>query len=206
MFAYILFILITSLLTIIGKQSGKKKLYYFFKPMTMLLIILFPLLFGSEINSIYQYMILMGLLFSFIGDIFLMFPQKHFKNGLLSFLVGHIMFIIAFNQEVNNFSYLIILPIMIYMLIIIRILFPHLEKYKIPVIIYMVVISLMFYSAWNRYLFFDGAVLFVLIGSLLFTISDTVLAFNKFYKKFKFAEPVILSTYFTAQLIFASTI
>jgi len=206
MLAYILFILITSLLTIIGKQSGKKKLYYFFKPLTMLLIILFPFLFGSEFNSIYQYMILVGLLFSLGGDIFLMFPQKHFKNGLLSFLVGHIMFIIAFNQEVSDYNYLIIFPIIIYMLIIICILFPYLEKYKIPVIIYMLVISLMLYSAWNRYLFFDGAALFVLIGSLLFTISDTVLAFNKFYKKFKFAEPVILSTYFTAQLIFASTI
>ncbi|MEW5901678.1 MAG: lysoplasmalogenase family protein [Acidobacteriota bacterium] len=46
----------------------------------------------------------------------------------------------------------------------------------------------------------------VLVGSLLLLISESVWAINKFKKKFRAAEVVILGTYFPAQLLFALSI
>ena len=45
-----------------------------------------------------------------------------------------------------------------------------------------------------------------MIGAVLFMISDAVLALNKFKKPFFSAEMIILSTYFTAQLLLALSV
>ena len=55
-------------------------------------------------------------------------------------------------------------------------------------------------TEWN-----ESAVLFGL-GISLFTISDTVLAYNKFVKPFKLAQILILSTYYIAQLLIALSV
>ena len=91
------------------------------------------------------------------------------------------------------------------MFFIVKFLIPKLGGLKYPVLGYVLIISGMLFSALNM----DkqlGAISFIGIGAILFTISDTVLAFNKFYKKFNLAEPIILGTYFIAQLLFVLSI
>src|SRR5574340_1118363 len=41
----------------------------------------------------------LGLVFSLIGDVFLMLPPSYFMAGLGAFLVVHIAYIIGFNQS-----------------------------------------------------------------------------------------------------------
>ena len=93
----------------------------------------------------------------------------------------------------------------VFILVVVKYLAPKLGAMKYPVILYILVISTMLFFGINvdRQL---GALSYISVGAVLFTISDTVLAFNKFYKKIRFAEPIILSTYFIAQLLFALSI
>jgi uncharacterized membrane protein YhhN len=202
---YFNFILISIAISIYAKQFGKQILYYFAKPLTTLFIIAVPLLEMRVEYSPYAYLIVTGLLFSLLGDLFLLFPDKYFNNGLYSFLVTHIFYTLAFNQDVNGYCFGIAFAVIIFLIVVIKYLVPKLGAMKYPVILYILVISAMLYSGLNmdRQL---GEITFVSIGAILFTISDTVLAFNKFYKKFRFAEPIILSTYFVAQLFFAISI
>ena len=203
---FIIIILLLILLSVFTKQTGREKLFYIAKPLTMLFIIALPLLEVREEYSTYAFLIMTGLIFSLLGDLFLLNPDRYFNNGLYSFLLAHILYIFAFNQNVDSYCGAIALPILIYMVIVLRYLSPRLGGMKYPVIIYMVVISTMVYSAWNNSMNFSSGINILLIGAILFAISDTVLAFNKFYKKFKLAEPIILSTYFIAQLFFAMSI
>jgi len=203
---FIIIILLLILLSVFTKQTGREKLFYIAKPLTMLFIIALPLLEVREEYSTYAFLIMTGLIFSLLGDLFLLNPDRYFNNGLYSFLLAHILYILAFNQNVDSYCGAIALPILIYMVIVLRYLSPRLGGMKYPVIIYMVVISTMVYSAWNNSMNFSSGINILLIGAILFAISDTVLAFNKFYKKFKLAEPIILSTYFIAQLFFAMSI
>ena len=202
---FIIIILLLILLSIFAKQYEKQKFYIIAKPLTMLFIIALPLLEIREEYSVYAYLIMTGLIFSLLGDLYLLFPDRYFNNGLYSFLVAHILYIFAFNQNVNEYCFGITAPILLFIFIVIKILSPKLGGMKYPVLVYIIVISIMLYSALNM----DkqmGGITFVSIGAILFTVSDTVLAFNKFNKKFRLAEPIILSTYFIAQLLFAMSI
>ena len=142
-----------------------------------------------------------GLIFSLLGDLYLLFPDRYFNNGLYSFLVAHILYIFAFNQNVNEYCFGITFPILFFVFIVMKVLSPKLGGMKYPVLVYVLTISAMLYSALNMDKQTGGMTL-ISIGAILFTISDTILAFNKFYKKFRLAEPIILSTYFIAQLLF----
>ena len=202
-FILIIFLLIVT--SIFAKQFGKAKLFMIVKPLTMLFIIALPLLEVREEYSTYAYLIVTGLIFSLLGDLYLLYPDKYFNNGLYSFLVAHILYAFAFNQNVNEHCFGVAAVVIVFVLIVSKYLAPKLGAMKYPVILYILVISAMLYSGIN----YDRQLLsitYVSIGAILFAISDTVLAFNKFYKKFSFAEPIILSTYFVAQLMFALSI
>jgi uncharacterized membrane protein YhhN len=202
---HIAIIIILTSLAIVAKQLGKKKFYYVLKPLTLLLIIALPLLEFRDEYSTYAYLIITGLVFSLLGDLYLLFPEKYFTNGLYSFLVAHILYILAFNQGVSTYCYAILVPIIVYIFIVTNYLKPKLGGMKYPVFGYILIISTMLLSALNMDFQF-GEISFVAVGAILFTISDTTLAFNKFYKKFYLAEPIILSSYFIAQLFFAMSI
>jgi uncharacterized membrane protein YhhN len=78
---------------------------------------------------------------------------------------------------------------------------PYLGDMKLPVRIYGIVISFMFMLAMHM-LFIKNktAGRFMMTGALLFVISDSVLAINKFYQPFEAAGMVIMLTYGLAQL------
>ncbi len=202
-FIVVIFLLIVT--SISAKQFRKAKLYMVVKPLTMLFIIALPLLDVREEYSTYAYLVITGLIFSLLGDLFLLYPKKYFNNGLYSFLVAHILYAFAFNQNVSEYCFGVAAVIVVFVLVVTKYLAPKLGAMKYPVILYILVISAMLYSGLN----YDRQLLsitYVSIGAILYAISDTVLAFNKFYKKLSFAEPIILSTYFVAQLMFALTI
>lgn len=202
-FLVVVFILIA--VSISAKQFGMSKLYMVAKPLTMLIIISLPLLEVREEYSTYAYLVITGLIFSLLGDLFSLYPNKYFNNGLYSFLLAHILYALAFNQNVSEYCFGVAAVIVVFVLIVTKVLVPKLGAIKYQVILYILVMSAMLYSGLN----YDRQLLtitYVSIGAILFTISDTVLVFNKFYKKFSFAEPIILSTYFVAQLLFAMTI
>ena len=67
-----------------GEYQGPDILIYIFKPLTMILIITIAVLAKEPPSRKYKYAIIAGLLFSLMGDIFLMLPLDLFIAGLLS--------------------------------------------------------------------------------------------------------------------------
>jgi len=61
---------------------------------------------------------------------------------------------------------------------------------------------LMLLSALNRYGKVNGlSYILVVIGAMLFVISDSLIAVNKFHMKINFAGVMIMITYVTAQYL-----
>src|SRR5213080_3500470 len=54
----------------------------------------------------YDTAILIGLVFSLAGDVFLMLPRARFVAGLTSFLAAHIAYLFAFAADVSPLRYL----------------------------------------------------------------------------------------------------
>jgi uncharacterized membrane protein YhhN len=161
-----------------------------------------------ESQTAYHILVPVGLVFCLAGDIFLMFPDTMFIHGLSSFLIGHVFFLGAFlsGHELAVTWWLVVASVMLIVFTVSSIL-PNVKKIKLPVAIYMVVICTMAWAAWERTLSLPGAgTLTAAVGTLFFTLSDFVLAYNKFRKKFKAAQFIILGTYYAAILMMALSV
>ena len=76
-----------------------------------------------------------------------------------------------------------------------------------PVLAYIIVILFMGWRAWERWKQTgERLALLAFFGAILFIISDSVLAVNRFREHFETARALTLSTYFTAQWLIAFSI
>ena len=202
------FIFISTCLTIRAKMVCSTIQLLIFKPLTMGLILFLFFISGYKRPDFYFFAVLFGLLFSLAGDLFLIFPKRHFLKGLIGFLAAHLCYIAAFSSgKPLTITLWIPLLLFVYGSVIFLILRPNLNKMALPVGFYIVVILIMAWQAGERWMWFQNrAALFAAIGSVLFLISDSLLAFNRFKQSFKIAEVLILSTYFTAQWLIALSV
>ena len=179
---------------------------HIFKPLTMVFILLIAIL-GQAAPPRYKYLIIAGLICSMAGDAFLMSPWDRFVAGLVAFLIAHLFYIAAFTSELQVVLWWPLLPLVIYGIFIYSILSPSLGKLKVPVIAYIVVILVMAWQAWELWIQTDqNGALLAFIGAVLFVISDTILAINRFRGQFRLARALNLMTYFAAQWLIAGSI
>ena len=197
------FILISAILTIFFEYQSRQFIWLF-KPLTMVLIIALAYIY-SERKFFYLWAILVGLVFSLIGDVFLIVPQTYFVFGLISFLFAHIFYATAFfraGEGKFKFASLSMFLIGFVILALNHAGVP--DALKIPVVVYATAISLMLCFALNFYLTKKTPeAFFAFSGAFLFVVSDSILAFNKFTYEFFSAKVFILATYFTAQWLIA---
>lgn len=189
--------------------SGNETLRHVTKPLLMPLLIFFFISQTTDFNSSLKKWMILALLFSWAGDVLLMFDSvspNFFIFGLVSFLLAHISYIVLFDlvrlKEKLRQSLLPLLPIAIYYFLLVSFLQPHLGEMKRPVSIYGLIICIMLSFATDLWRLKDRSASFpVILGALLFISSDSILAINKFYKSFEYAGIAIMSTYGTAQLL-----
>lgn len=201
-------IIITAMIHIWGEYNGPDLLIYIFKPLTTSLIITLAALANHPIPKRYKIAVLIGLIFSLGGDVLLMLPYDLFIFGLVSFLIAHLIYIYAFTKgHPWRLAWLPALLALAYGIGIYWILAPGLGDMSIPVAVYVLVILTMAYTAWNQWnQERNHWALLALIGALVFVLSDSILAFNKFYLPFTAARGLTLTTYFTAQWLLARSI
>jgi uncharacterized membrane protein YhhN len=199
--------IISALIHIWGEYFGPPVLIYIFKPLTMILIIIIALLAKEPSSRKYKYAIIAGLLFSLGGDIFLMLPVDLFIAGLISFLIAQLIYTYAFHSgRPLRSKFLAMLLFALYGVLIYVVLLPGLNGMAIPVAFYVLAILTMAWQAWDQW---DQVrarwALLALIGALLFVISDSILALNRFGEPFAAARALTLSTYYAAQWLIANS-
>lgn len=198
-------VLVSALLHLRAERRGPKRRAYLFKPLTMMLIILVAARAKNPVTDFYRYAIMAGLVFSLAGDIFLMLPGDRFIQGLISFLLAHLCYITAFTFDGGEERRLLYaIPFLLYGAVMLGLLLPGLGRMKTPVVIYMLIILLMAWQALNRWAGTgpEGSAL-AFTGALLFVVSDSILALNRFKRPFASAQTYVMSTYFTAQWLIA---
>ena len=158
--------------------------------------------------------VLAGLGFSTAGDTLLLFVDGSsgalfFILGLGAFLLAHLCYIGGF-QSIAGFKngYLgrqpvVILPFVLFLCFFLWYLYPSIQKgMGGPVNLYAVVITAMALSAWNTKSKVDNTVFFSLLsGALLFMLSDSLIAINKFRVPLPAAGFWIMITYLAGQYL-----
>lgn len=206
-------LIITVTYLIRAEFAQKKKQIYFLKPVSTLTIVAIIVLsfFMNDIPVPYKSAILLGMIFCLGGDIALMFEsQKAFMSGLILFLLGHVVYTIAFIVA-NGFlfdDFKVTAVVTVISGLLYWYLYPALGKMRGPVFAYVVIISLMLNSAWLSFnsSFFDYyQARYLAIGASLFYISDVILAINRFKIQFTLNR-ISLAFYFFGQLLIALSV
>ena len=207
-FWIILFIVIL-LTDLFAVYTSNETLRYITKPLLMPLLITFFIFQTKGFSSPLKKWITLALVFSWAGDVLLMFESTNgnfFIFGLVAFLISHIFYIlfyeIVIRKEDLRKNYWWFLPVIIYYIALIYILSPNLGDMKLPVRIYGIVISYMLIKALQTGGIKNfGAATLMIAGAILFITSDSILAINKFYEPFEYAGIAIMLTYGIAQLL-----
>ena len=182
------------------------------KPLLTIILIIYCMVQADGKNAI-LFLLLSALFFSCSGDVFLLFENKNhnwFASGLSSFLIAHIFYITLFIQikKINkphkklNFPFSVIVSV--YTICLFLLLKPALGDLKIPVLIYAAALLVMLIASLHAFnLSTQKTGRLCVAGALLFLISDSLLAVNKFYAPIAQADFWIMSTYALAQLFIA---
>jgi uncharacterized membrane protein YhhN len=203
--------LLSAALAIAGNLFGLPLFVYAFKPATTLLIIAWAWPRGADAPAIRRW-VHIGLVLSLAGDVFLMWPQG-FLPGLVSFLLAHLAYIVAFTRGVR----LAARPLAFgaYGLLATAImwqLWPGVpQPLRAPVLAYVICLAAMAAQAAVLWLLRRASAAETLarsaaLGGALFLCSDSLLAFNKFNAPLPLAELWVLATYWAAQFLIARSL
>ncbi len=180
---------------------SNKRLEYVAKPATMVLLIAAVFAIDPTDAGARSFFVV-GLLFSLLGDIFLMLPDRDrfFVFGLGSFLIGHLayipgLFLLGFSAGAFLVGVLLVVVALVTVgRRVVRGVHRNEPRLVVPVIVYMGVISLMVATAIS-----SGKVIAV-VGAVLFYGSDTLIAWNGFVKPLWWANVAIMVTYHLGQI------
>ena len=190
-----------------GNQKGKLPT----KTLLSCLFILTALVQPHPIPG-YYYLLLIGLIFCLGGDVFLALPQdRAFLMGLISFLLGHVLYVICFFY-VTDISYWTGIGCLVGMVVsgaVFVWLRPHLGPMLMPVIAYIIVITVMVIGSvtvlGDATLNHTGRLL-VFIGAVSFYFSDLFVARDRFLKP-EFTNRLFgLPLYYCGQFLLAFSV
>ncbi|MDI7742305.1 lysoplasmalogenase [Lysinibacillus fusiformis] len=173
-----------------------------FKLLPMILIISLAILTKAENIISYKTLVIIGLIFCAFGD----YTLQWFIIGLICFLIGHLFYIRAFlTTNETPVPILITVCLSLYgAIMIIWIGWTLIQDSNtilaMAVFTYMIVILVMGWTSFKT-----GSKL-AIAGALLFIISDSILAINKFMFPVDYSHQLIMSTYYGAQILIALSI
>jgi uncharacterized membrane protein YhhN len=191
------------------KQRGNRVLW--FKTPLSCLFVIFALVQPHPLPAYFLW-VLVGLVLGLVGDVCLALPgDRAFKAGLVAFLAGHLLYIVAFagltrTDDWVSFVSLVIVGVSVAVFLWLR---PRLGPMVVPVGVYVIVISVMLIAAWAAYCnpaiqpLGGGA---VFLGALLFYLSDLFVARDRFIRRQFLNRLVGLPFYYAGQFLIAFSV
>lgn len=176
----------------------RTNLEYVAKPLTLLALIAVAITIepGDEGRRV---LVVVALLFSLAGDVFLMLPRDLFLAGLASFLAGHLAYIAGFFAEGVDIVPLLVgglvLCLLAWVLLapVVRSLMTRRSRLVGPVLVYAAVITTMVAASLG----YGHPV--AVAGALSFYASDFLIARTRFVAAFRGDRVAIMTTYHVGQ-------
>jgi len=190
---------VTSTLALIGAEKKIAWLHVVFKPLTTLLLLAvvgFP-------ETTFARWIAAGIVLSAIGDVALLWDSNRaFIAGLVAFLLAHIAYVIAFLGVAVWSRHLAVVAVIVTVssLLLLRATWKGAAGLHAATIAYAVVISAMVVAAWAT---IGGPVAMApaaAVGAVLFYISDSSLALNRFRAPVPHIAMLAIGVYWLGQL------
>lgn len=151
----------------------------------------------------------LGLFFSWVGDVLLIGEGPNFfLSGMIAFITAHVYYSLFFIQtvpvkkETAGVFYKTLIGLCVVCGVLFLLLRAALGAYQVPILLYMLFISLMASLAvhtTSNTTYKNFALQTFVPGALLFVTSDALLATNKFYAHLPVLDLGVMLTYAGAQ-------
>lgn len=191
---------------LVAKFIPSSDLDQFTKPLLMPLLLFYIYRESIGKTTLKVLLLAVAILFSWFGDVVLMYQSNelYFMAGIGLFLIAQITYVVVLRKaayQTPQISIMSAIPFLLYGGVLFYVLLPA-GDFTIPIIIYGLVILSMTYSAYiRRNLTSVESFQWAFWGSVLFVLSDTLLAINSFKSEFAHAGFFIMLTYTAAQLL-----
>jgi uncharacterized membrane protein YhhN len=170
------------------------------KPATLAALIGVAVTLDPSVSPTIRTWMVIGLVLSLAGDIFLMLDEKWFLAGLGSFLLGHLAYVVGLQLAPTSMAFTLV-GLAVVAASFAAVGRPMLQRLGrgahrgllLPVIAYAAVISAMVVSA------FGTADLWAVLGAGLFYVSDGTLAWNRFLERRRRGPLAVMVTYHLGQ-------
>ena len=195
--------------------KGWKRVRWLTKPGTMVLLIAWFTQVGGWQGP--KLWFGLGLVFSLLGDIFLMLPKRFFLAGMGAFFTAHVFTVVGFNQHPLALTWQVMVPMLA-----VAGAFSALNgrirsglrtkgenKLIIPVMAYATILSVMWLAALStlyRPDWLRPAAILASIGGGLFFFSDSVLVYNRFVRLIVYGDIAVMVSYHLAQISIAMAV
>ncbi len=144
----------------------------------------------------------MALILSTLGDVLLdLDPERLFVRGLFAFLVAHFVYILLFVRNwkrplrPKGWQLALAAAVLVYSLLLSQLLSPSLGAVAGPVMLYVCAITVMVVTT----IFAGFSRPWVWLGAILFLISDSIIALNKFKTPVPGRDHLVWATYYLGQ-------
>lgn len=210
--------IITALYFLIGLANltahlmASEKLELYTKPLLMPVLIYLLFVEAKGVVNLPRLLVAGALVCSWAGDVALLYPNlRHsFLVGLGSFLIAQILYLIAMNKAAFSPlkpTFKKLWPVLLYGMLLAGILLPNTGQLMIPTTIYALSILLMLSAALLRKeKTTDESYKLVATGAILFVVSDSILAMDRFGYAFEWGSFLVMATYIVAQFLIAKGI
>jgi len=209
-YIFLIIFFIVASLEVFGQYKNNIKIEFCTKPLLMPLLILFYIfgvLEGASMARV-DWLIVVALIGGWAGDVFLMQKDKEkwFLYGMVAFLINHIFYIISFFLSITNITnfntwgFYLLGPALLMLIFMAPRPIKNAAEMKIPLLVYLVAILLMHFTAILRLAEFQGLpFILVYVGSISFIFSDATIAVNQWDREVPQFGPIVMTTYILAQ-------
>lgn len=204
---FLFIFLLVSLIDIIAILNNSSLWQTIAKPLIIPALLAYYITSSKSKNKVY----IVALIFSFAGDVLLLDKSNLFLFGIGAFLITQVLYVYLFSRGLGNSSrankILAGIPFLVYFIVLVTVLKPGLQDFFIPVLVYGLAISLFGTVALLNYLIKRDVIsLRLFAGAVLFILSDSLIAFNKFHHERSSYPVIIMITYIVAQYLIATYI
>ena len=199
--AFLLFFTV-SIADIFAVVTSNKTMEVIFKPLLMITLIIVYLV-SIKKPSMW---LLLGLVFSFLGDVFLLNQEEYFVYGVACFLIAHVLYIRLIAWYIKGKplmkGLLSILPFILPFLLTMYVVYDNLKDMVVPVFEYGFVIAVFgAVTLLNYQQEKSKANLLILLSSVVLMFSDAFIILNIYHSYSKILDFFVILFYISSQFL-----
>ena len=194
-------VLFSGWLYVDASYRGPQWQRWVFKPVTMLLMLAWA--WQAPVLNATDYLIMLGLLATLIGDALTLLPQQRMLYAIGAFFLSHLLYTISFAGHMTlSFFWPIPLVMLLIGIVLIATLWTQLEELRWPVCTFIGVTLVMVWLSAELYWFRPDDYSFsLLVGAILLLLANSVWLISHYRRRFSADRAIVAACYFAGHFM-----